>query len=323
MTAVAPTSSTGVSGAKSQWRIEPTMGTAPFEPPRWVTTRVAHPVRNLARSKAFYRDLLGLRSRGGFTGHDGYDGAFFALPGGCELELTTGPAEPRPGTDEDLLVLYLRSLEEVRRTAADLERAGVPSLKPANPYWARWGRTFLDPDGNAVVIAAVPPDPITAGPVRVESFSGPREVLRGLFELAEDSPTQLDAYLHAGRVLVAVAATHVIGHLQLVDTAQPGHFEIKSMAVRADLQGRGVGAQLVHAAIDLLTDESGTSLAVATATADVGNLRFYQRQGFRMRSVERDAFGPATGYPPGIRVDGIELRDRVWLDRAITGALLR
>jgi hypothetical protein len=56
---------------------------------------------------------------------------------------------------------------------------------------------------------------------------------------------------------------------------------------------------------------------VATAAADIGNLRFYQRQGFRMRSVERDAFTPATGYPPGLLIDGIELRDRVWLDRVV------
>jgi ribosomal protein S18 acetylase RimI-like enzyme len=295
----------------------------PVAPPDWVTMRVAHPVGDLARSVAFYRDLLGLPSRGGFTGHVGYDGAFFALPGGGELELTTGPAHPRAGTDEDLLVLYLHTLEEVQRIAADLERADVPTVRSANPYWARWGRTFLDPDGNAVVIAAVPPDPITAGPVEVQRSSGPREELRGLFELAEDSPTQLDSYLHAGRVLVAVAGTHVIGHLQLVDTAQPRRSEIKNMAVRTDLQGRGVGALLVRAAIDLLSAESATSLAVATAAAGVGNLRFYQRQGFRMRSVERDAFGPATGYPPGIRVDGIGLRDRVWLDRPIPGELPR
>jgi hypothetical protein len=58
-------------------------------------------------------------------------------------------------------------------------------------------------------------------------------------------------------------------------------------------------------------------LAVATAAADVGNLRFYQRLGFRMRSIERDAFTEATGYPPGIAIDGIELRDRVWLDRDV------
>jgi hypothetical protein len=36
-----------------------------------------------------------------------------------------------------------------------------------------------------------------------------------------------------------------------------------------------------------------------------------------MRSVERDAFTAATGYPPGLCIDGIELRDRVWLDRAV------
>jgi ribosomal protein S18 acetylase RimI-like enzyme len=33
-----------------------------------------------------------------------------------------------------------------------------------------------------------------------------------------------------------------------------------------------------------------------------------------MRAVERDAFTTATGYEPGLHVDGIELRDRVWLD---------
>jgi hypothetical protein len=36
-----------------------------------------------------------------------------------------------------------------------------------------------------------------------------------------------------------------------------------------------------------------------------------------MRSVERDAFTPATGYPAGLLIDGIELRDRVWLDREV------
>ena len=62
-------------------------------------------------------------------------------------------------------------------------------------------------------------------------------------------------------------------------------------------------------------------LIVATTVADIGNLRFYQRQGFRMRSIERDAFTPATGYPPGLLIDGIELRDRVWLDREVPAEL--
>ena len=58
----------------------------------WTAARVARPVADLARSTAFYGELLGLPRRGGFTGHDGYDGVFFALPGGTELELTAGDA---------------------------------------------------------------------------------------------------------------------------------------------------------------------------------------------------------------------------------------
>lgn len=71
---------------------------------------------------------------------------------------------------------------------------------------------------------------------------------------------------------------------------------------------------LVAAAIDEVVAASGSMLLVATAAASTGNLRFYQRLGFRLRSIERDAFTTATGYPAGIRWDGIELRDRVWLD---------
>jgi GNAT superfamily N-acetyltransferase len=78
-----------------------------------------------------------------------------------------------------------------------------------------------------------------------------------------------------------------------------------------------VGTWLVRAAVDLAAAEDATEMVVATAAADIGNLRFYQRQGFRMRAVERDAFTTATGYPPGIDVDGIPLRDRVWLDRPL------
>jgi GNAT superfamily N-acetyltransferase len=80
------------------------------------------------------------------------------------------------------------------------------------------------------------------------------------------------------------------------------------MAVREDVQGLGVGSLLVRAAVDLATSEGWSTLLVATAAGDIGNLRFYQRQGFRMRRVERDAFTLETGYPPGICVDGLELR---------------
>jgi GNAT superfamily N-acetyltransferase len=161
----------------------------------------------------------------------------------------------------------------------------------------------------------------SADDIRIEVYGGPRDSLRVLFELAEDSAAELDSYINDGRVLVAVSGGEVIGHLQLTGAGDPCQVEIKNMAVREERQGQGVGRRLVQAAVDLAAAESVTLLLVATAAADIGNLRFYQRQGFRMRSVERDAFTPATGYPAGLRIDGIELRDRVWLDREVHAEL--
>jgi ribosomal protein S18 acetylase RimI-like enzyme len=120
-------------------------------------------------------------------------------------------------------------------------------------------------------------------------------------------------------VLVAVDGDELVGQLQLTDTDEPSAAEIKNMAVAPSHQGRGIGRALVEAAIARARAEGRSTLLVATAAADTGNLRFYQRVGFRMRSVERDAFTPATGYEAGIEIDGIALRDRVWLDLALDG----
>jgi len=126
-------------------------------PASWTAVRVARPARDLTRSTWFYRDLIGLLRLGGFENHDGYDGVFFALPGGAELELTAGPARPAPSTDEDLLVLYVQAVAEAEAIGARLTSAGVTRIPNRNPYWNRSGMTFLDPDGYRLVIAAATP----------------------------------------------------------------------------------------------------------------------------------------------------------------------
>jgi predicted N-acetyltransferase YhbS len=125
--------------------------------------------------------------------------------------------------------------------------------------------------------------------------------------------------------MAVTPAGECVGHLQLVEPGSVGQRELdsrelKNMAVAEAYQGRGIGRSLVNAALGLLASEGCRTLVVATAAADIGNLRFYQRLGFRMRSIERDAFTAATGYPPGVHIDGIALRDRVWLDRPVAPA---
>jgi GNAT superfamily N-acetyltransferase len=279
--------------------------------------RVARHTRRLDELVAFYRDGVGLPEIGRFQNHAGYNGVFLEITGtGAHLEFTSGgihdPPEPNP---ESLLVLYVGNRSAMREIEARLRASPVP---PANPYWAS-ALTFLDPDGFRVVI--VPhrwdADGRTVAPDIVE-HRGSRRALHRFFALAEDSARALDGYIDQGRVLVALAKGEIVGHVQITGTHGARELEIKSLAVDPMMQRRGIGRALVEAAARVARDESCSRLVVATAAVDIGNLLFYQRLGFRMRAIERDAFSVAAGYEPGLTIDGIELRDRVWLDRELS-----
>ena len=150
--------------------------------------------------------------------------------------------------------------------------------------------------------------------MRVEIYQGDRAALMPLFRLAEDSESELADYTGRGEVLVARDGGVILGHVQIVEAGSEGARELKSMAVRQAHQRRGVGRVLVGAAVDYCRARNVRRLTVATAAADIGNLRFYQRQGFRFASIERDAFRPENGYREATLIDGIPLRDRVVLD---------
>jgi GNAT superfamily N-acetyltransferase len=283
----------------------------------------------------FYRDVLGLPVLGEFGDSFGEDGTIFGLPDTrTQMEIVRAQGGRTAVGSFDQLVLYLDDADAVTTATARLRRRGLTPDPAPHPYWAANGAvTYVDPDGRDVVFApwvyGRDPEPVdqvdqdTPGqhPPRndrhpaIGLYTGDRAELRWLFEEAEDSGDELDGHLDRGRVLVARYGSGVVGHLQLVPTARDGEVELKNMAVAARLRGTGIGRSLVAAALGLSADEGMTRMLVATAAADIGNLRFYQRCGFRFASVERDAFTPQTGYPESIDVDGIPLRDRVWLSR--------
>jgi len=233
------------------------------------------------------------------------------------------------------------SLDDVLAAGDRLRAAGVTPLsffgtETAEPSVIAWmpaaALYFEDPDGHMIEYLAMLDDPPRpelgivpwsqwrrdgSHAIDVTVHSGARDELRALFEEAEDSPSALDAYMHDGEVLVAADRGRPLGHLQLITHGERS--EIKNMAVVAEHRGRGIGRRLVDAGLARASRRQATTVEVATAAADVGNLRFYQRCGFRLRTVERDAFTPAGGYPAETVIDGIELRDRVWLDLDLSG----
>jgi GNAT superfamily N-acetyltransferase len=108
----------------------------------------------------------------------------------------------------------------------------------------------------------------------------------------------------------------VVGHLQAVPR-DAGTWEVTSFALIESQQRRGLGRRLLEHAVEQAREAGATRVIVSTAAADVGNLRFYQRCGFRMTHVVRDAFTAYRGYPDGLEIDGIPIRDQVWFDRRL------
>jgi hypothetical protein len=117
--------------------------------------RLARPTDRFEEVVRFYCEDLGLVRLGGFVDHDGFDGAMLGVPGGrWHLELTRrhGHAAGRAPSAEQLLVLYLPDRAAWQAAVDRLIAAGHQPIAPVNPYWARSGLTFADPDGYGVVL---------------------------------------------------------------------------------------------------------------------------------------------------------------------------
>ncbi|WP_294122976.1 GNAT family N-acetyltransferase [Sphingomonas sp.] len=150
--------------------------------------------------------------------------------------------------------------------------------------------------------------------VQIQVYEGSRDVLDPLFAEADDSESQIAGYKNLGEILVAVVDGNIVGQVLIAETDDPRTFEIKSLAVDESWRSRGIGAALVQAACAYCRQRRVSSVLVATAAASIPALKFYQRQGFRIRHVIRDFYSPERGYRP-LELDGIPLLDEVILDR--------
>jgi lactoylglutathione lyase len=238
-------------------------------------------VSDLDRSIEFYRDVVGLplalvleKRRAAFFWVAGPGKAMLGLwsLGSAPMGLSLHIALETPLRDVLAACDGLRS-----NSVTPLSFFGAETSEPSVIGWMPAVAVyFRDPDGHLIEYLAMldePPrgergivprsqwesrDPRTE-PVRVERYMGPRTELRGMFAEAEDSIAELDSYIDAGEVLVAVVSDGVVGHLQLIDGDAS---EIKNMAVAAAFRGRGIGRSLVDAAIELARAKGRSTLIV-------------------------------------------------------------
>jgi catechol 2,3-dioxygenase-like lactoylglutathione lyase family enzyme len=123
-------------------------------------------VADLERAVAFYRDGLGLRTKG-IIGEEFENGAvaFFNLQSGLKLALwprkslaadTALPPQPPSGL-EFAIGHNVASQEEVESCMRQAELAGARIVKPAQPtFYGGYAGYFQDPDGHLWEVAFNP-----------------------------------------------------------------------------------------------------------------------------------------------------------------------
>ena len=123
-------------------------------------------VADLERSLKFYRDGLGLPTKGIVgTEYEGGAVVFFNMKGGLTLALfpkkelakDANVAETRSSPAEFSIGHNVRSKEEVDEVMEQAKKAGAKITKPAQKtFWGGYAGYFQDPDGHLWEIAYNP-----------------------------------------------------------------------------------------------------------------------------------------------------------------------
>ena len=99
--------------------------------------------------------------------------------------------------------------------------------------------------------------------------------------------------------------------------------EAELVTLDATVPGRGTGTMLVAALARLLRAQGVTILRLTTTNDNLAALRFYQRRGFRIVGIHRDAVAVARRLKPSIPElgeHGIPLRHEIELELVLSGA---
>ncbi|MHB8800901.1 MAG: GNAT family N-acetyltransferase [Thermoanaerobaculia bacterium] len=137
-----------------------------------------------------------------------------------------------------------------------------------------------------------------------------------LLLLADPSAEKIRSYLPESRCFVAIRGTVVVGACVVQQRGADAH-ELMSIAVHPEYQKSGYGTALLKWVVELFRGSGARQLEVGTGTFGY-QLAFYQRQGFRVTSIDHDFF--VRNYPEPIFENGIQLFDMLRLTLRYSGS---
>lgn len=116
--------------------------------------RYARHTNDLNSITEFYTNVIGLEKMGSFENHSGYNGVFLGFPNmDWHLEFTVSNEKINHiPNDDDLLVFYLNSQEDINAIAENAKRLGAKRVMSKNPYWNKNAIELQDPDNYGVIL---------------------------------------------------------------------------------------------------------------------------------------------------------------------------
>ncbi|HOJ79043.1 MAG TPA: GNAT family N-acetyltransferase [Bacillota bacterium] len=147
--------------------------------------------------------------------------------------------------------------------------------------------------------------------INISQLTSIDETPMELLLLADPSVEAIKDYLKRGICYVAKEDEQVVGVYVLLKT-RPFTIELVNIAVADAKQGQGIGKQLVFDCINRARALGVKILEVGTGNSSIGQLAFYQKCGFRIKSVDFDFF--TIHHNEKIMENGIWCRDMIRLE---------
>ena len=125
---------------------------------------------------------------------------------------------------------------------------------------------------------------------------------------ADPSEKLVIDYLKRGQCYTAEIDRRIVGVYVLLPT-RPETAELVNIAVKEDLQGKGIGRQLVMHAIETAKAQGFKTIEIGTGNSSIGQLALYQKCGFRITGIDRNFF--LRHYEKPIYENGMRCIDMV------------
>lgn len=132
---------------------------------------------------------------------------------------------------------------------------------------------------------------------------------------ADPSQRIIATYLEKSAFLEARREGEWVGLLLLATTSSAERGEIVNLSVRPSEQNQGIGSQLLQQALAYGKRLGYRRMEVATATTSFGPLYLYQKNGFRVTSVEQDYY--LKCYDEVLMENGLVVKDRLILTQSL------